>query len=119
MTKKSPPPLPELHRRYNPCEMLLRDIVSIIVFGTDYKQFSVNLTRVPCINETIAYEASTYKVVAVHHDPVDNDGRASCGSHAILYTEPIQDEDPPTAPSKGKRIYRTKSLAEKVVGMVS
>jgi hypothetical protein len=49
--------------------------------------FSALLTRVPCVGEYIMNQGETFKVVAVYHSLVMEDGKSRCGLHAILDVE--------------------------------
>ena len=82
--RKEPPPL---HARYNPINPLLRELVLVNVKGDDGESFDALLTRVPGLGEEINREDHSYRVVRVWHEPVDDDGRARFGWHALVDAE--------------------------------
>jgi hypothetical protein len=87
MAKKKPKQEIVLHELYNRAHPLLRELVTITVFGDDGRIFDVLLTRVPCVGEFISKEDYYYKITRVEHFPVDDDGRSFAGSHAIVVGE--------------------------------
>src|SRR5205823_2279006 len=63
--------------------------------------FSALLTRVPCVGEFIVNQADTFKVVAVYHSLVMEDGKSRCGVHAMIDVElQPEPERPPKRPRK-------------------
>ncbi|MBX3357307.1 MAG: hypothetical protein KF745_02655 [Phycisphaeraceae bacterium] len=64
--------------------------------------FDVLLSRVPGIGEHLSKGGDTYQVTAVQHVPLDEDGRASCGWHALLDAVLIP-EPPPQRRRKTKQ----------------
>jgi len=80
------------HERYKSSHLLLRELVLVHVDADDGESFDTLLTRVPGIGEEIGREERTYRAVRVRHEPVDDDGRARLGWHALVDAE-LQPED--------------------------
>lgn len=99
--------IPLVHERYDWRHPLLRELVSVTVFGSDNLMFDVLLTRVPSVGEEIEHGAKQYKVLHVTHVETDDDGRTCCGSHAHVMAELL----PPDTRSYKK--YRLETLAKK------
>ena len=65
------------------------------VTGNDGIWFDVLLTRVPGIGEGLIREDTTYKVVRVLHNRLDDDGRAEMPYHAYVDVEELQPDVKP------------------------
>ena len=79
------------HERYNRAHPLLRELVLVHVDAND-ESFDALLTRVPGIGEEIGREDCSYKVLRVQHEPIDDEGRAHFGWHAVVDVE-LQPDD--------------------------
>jgi hypothetical protein len=101
---KCPKDSEPLHPRYDGTQPLLRDIVSVQVDTNNGVSFYIHLTRVPCIGEAIEYEGEYYRVLRVFHSPVNDDGRARFGWHAMIDAEHWpEDHVPPIKHEAPKR----------------
>ncbi|MCY2950709.1 MAG: hypothetical protein NTU53_01880 [Planctomycetota bacterium] len=102
------------HERYNPIHPLLRELVLVHVYAGD-GEFDTLLTRVPGIGEEINQEDRSYKVIRVQHEPVDDDGRARLGWHALVDAEllPPEDTEPSSAPRGTRRRKRKRGSGDK------
>ena len=108
MSKKRPMQSPPLHERYDRSHPLLRELVSVHVNSNDGARFDVLLTRVPCIGEAIEHAGKYYCVLRVFHTPVDDDGRAYIGYHAMIDANYWPEENLP--PANWERQRRLKNL---------
>jgi hypothetical protein len=91
MARRPKEPTP-LHERYNSAHPLLRELVLVNVKGNDGESFDALLTRVPGLGEEINREDRSYRVVRVWHQPVNDDGRAPWGWHAMVDAEMCPDD---------------------------
>src|SRR5690348_4490265 len=71
--------------------------------------FSAFLTRVPCVGEFIMNQADTFKVAAVFHSLVMQDGRSRFGGHAIIDVELQPEPETPSQVRKRARAGRNRT----------
>jgi hypothetical protein len=70
----------------------LREIVFVSTWCHNQPGFSLLLTRVPVVAEQVEHEGLIYRITGVTNYPVNSDGRARFGWHAMIDLELVPEE---------------------------